>query len=256
MKVLLILIDGMRPDAFTGCDHDAFTRLKEHSFYTLEAKTVFPSVTLPCHMSLFHSVEPVRHGILSNTYVPMARPVEGLCEALHKAKKNCAMFYTWEELKDLTRPASMLRTSFYSWHIMRERADDLAAKEAAAFLKEEKPDFCFLYLGDVDEVGHMKGWMSEEYMESLRHSLTRAMDVIESVGEEYLTILIADHGGHDRDHGKDIPEDMTIPMMIHHPSFTEHPIENASILDVAPTILSLLDVSAPEDWEGKILSLD
>ena len=253
MKVLLTLIDGMRPDAMTGCGNPAFSELKQHSFYTLSAKTVFPSVTLPCHMSLFHSVEPDRHGILSNTYVPLVRPVDGICEALHKARKTCAMFYTWEELKDLTRPASMVRTSFNSWHIIGERADGIACDEAEKYLTEEKPDFCFLYLGDVDEVGHARGWMSPEYMERLDRALTRAMKVIRAVGDEYLTILLADHGGHARDHGKDIPEDMTIPLLLHHPSFAEKELESASILDVAPTILSLLGVNPPSEWEGKAL---
>lgn len=45
--------------------------------YSLRARTVMPSVTLPCHMSLFHSVDPGRHGILTNTYVPQARPRGG-----------------------------------------------------------------------------------------------------------------------------------------------------------------------------------
>lgn len=82
--------------------------LKNCRYKDMQAKTVFPSVTLPCHMSLFHSVVPQRHGILTNTFVPMARPVDGLIEKLHNAGKRCAFYYTWEQLRDLAKPACLI----------------------------------------------------------------------------------------------------------------------------------------------------
>ena len=92
MGVLLILVDGMRPDALA--DIPAVERLMAESSYALDAKTVFPSVTLPCHMSLFHSVEPSRHGTTTNVYAPQVRPVEGLFEVLKRNDLHSAMFYS------------------------------------------------------------------------------------------------------------------------------------------------------------------
>ena len=69
MKVLLILVDGMRPDALPFIQKAK--EIMQSSLYTMDAKTVFPSVTLPCHMSLFHSTIPQRHGITTNLYLPM-----------------------------------------------------------------------------------------------------------------------------------------------------------------------------------------
>ena len=54
MKVLLVLCDGLRPDCIR--DHPAITFLRERGSWCMDARTVFPPVTLPCHMSLFHSV--------------------------------------------------------------------------------------------------------------------------------------------------------------------------------------------------------
>ena len=76
-KVFLALLDGMRPDALAVCNHPLFQELLSTSRYTMNMRTVMPSVTLPCHMSLFHSVSADRHGILTNTYVPQVRPVNG-----------------------------------------------------------------------------------------------------------------------------------------------------------------------------------
>ena len=87
-RVLLILADGFRPEALSACGHPFAEKLLDMGSFCLNAATVYPSVTLPCHMSLFHSVSPDRHGILTNTYVPLARPVSGLCEQLAAAGKS------------------------------------------------------------------------------------------------------------------------------------------------------------------------
>jgi predicted AlkP superfamily pyrophosphatase or phosphodiesterase len=54
MKVVLILVDGMRPDATTAIPEAQSMKAASTHCYT--TSTVMPSVTLPCHMSLFHSV--------------------------------------------------------------------------------------------------------------------------------------------------------------------------------------------------------
>ena len=81
-KVILISIDGMRPDGFLNCGNPYIHEMMKKSWYTLDGQTVFPSVTLPCHMSLFHSTTPQRHGVMANVYQSMVRPIEGLFEQL------------------------------------------------------------------------------------------------------------------------------------------------------------------------------
>ena len=81
-KVILVLVDGMRPDGLLQCGHPFVDTLRKNATVYLQAQTVNPSVTLPCHMSLFHSVDPERHGITTNTYIPQVRPLEGLVDRL------------------------------------------------------------------------------------------------------------------------------------------------------------------------------
>ena len=92
-KVILISIDGMRPDGLLQCGNPYVAELMKKASYALDAQTVFPSVTLPCHMSMFHSVPPERHGITTNLYMPPVRPINGLFEQLKYARKTGAMFY-------------------------------------------------------------------------------------------------------------------------------------------------------------------
>lgn len=253
MKALLILADGMRPDGVEG--HPVVEYLKQNGTYCMNARTVMPSVTLPCHMSLFHSVIPSRHGITTNTYVPQVRPVSGLFEQLTAAKKNCAMFYNWEELRDLCRPGSLCRSAFVSGSIYGyEAACRECCERAKAELKNSDIDFTFLYLGWPDEAGHGHGWMGEEYMRALNACCDMTGEFIKALGNEYVIFYTADHGGHDRTHGTEQPEDMTIPIFcLGGPFAAGRELEGLSIMDIAPTVLSLLGGEIPKEWEGNII---
>ena len=46
-KVILVSVDGMRPDGFLKCGNPYIETMMSDWAYTLTARTVFPSVTLP-----------------------------------------------------------------------------------------------------------------------------------------------------------------------------------------------------------------
>ncbi len=253
MKVLTILVDGMRPDSFT--DLPEAKALLAKSSYDLKAQTVFPSVTLPCHLSLFHSVTPDRHNNMTNTYTPMVRPVMSMLEQLHWAHKKNAMFYSWEELRDMCRGGmvdySEMISQYSEFH--PNHMDELT-DHCLAYIEKYRPDFTFLYYGDTDEIGHSKGWMGPEYLASVAHCWRNIDRIIAALDDEYVVFVLADHGGHDRMHGTLQPEDMTIPFIAYGKPFEPgKQLEGISILDVAPTIVTLLGVDIPKDWEGKSL---
>lgn len=253
MKVLLILVDGMRPDALA--DVPQAQEIMKKSSYSLKARTVMPSVTLPCHMSLFHSVDPIRHGTTTNTYAPQVRPIQGLCEVLNQNNKKSAFFYNWEELRDLSRPGS-LRFSYFckGGDISFEKTNDMVAEAAVKYLHEIDADFAFVYLGNVDCAGHSCGWMGPEYMNAVKKSWENITQILQSLSEDYTVIITADHGGHDRFHGTDLPEDMNIPVILFGKDFEGgREIENVDIKDIAPTVTALLGVNANGEWEGKSL---
>lgn len=250
-KVILMLADGMRPDAFLQLK--GAKELMAAGASTMEATTVMPSVTLPCHISLFHSVDPSRHGTTTNLYAPQVRPIAGLYEVLKQSKKRTALFYSWEQLRDISRPGSMSYSYFFSGTAYTyHRANQVLTDEAIAHICAEQPDFTFLYFALPDEEAHKYGWMSPEYMAAVQDSINRMHQVIAALPEDYTVIITADHGGHDRTHGLDIPEDMTIPVIAIGKDFTPgSTMGSINIKDIAPTIATLLGAEIPEEWEGK-----
>lgn len=254
MRILLILVDGMRPDALGELPQ--VRRMMQNAAYTLRAETVMPSVTLPCHMSLFHSVDPARHGTTTNTYAPQVRPVQGLCDLLAAHGKKSAFFYNWEELRDLSRPGSLAYSCFCSGHdVGYEQANAVVTDAAISYLTGTYTDFAFLYLGYVDAAGHQYGWMSEGYHKALVNSWEHIERIVAALPEDYTVMVTADHGGHDRTHGTALPEDMTIPLFLMGKEFTPgEELERANIKDIAPTVASLLGISPDKDWEGSCLA--
>ena len=251
-KVILISIDGMRPDGLKMCGNEYLDGILKQSSYTFDAKTVYPSITLPCHISMFHSVPPERHGTTSNTYVVPVRPVSGLFEQLKMAGKKSTMYYGWEPLREIGRPGSLTASEYINAYSF-EHTDGMLTNRALEYIKLAKPDFVFLYMVETDEKGgHDAGWMSKTYLSYIRCAMDNVQKVIEEAGDEYTIIVTADHGGHDRIHGTDLPEDMTIPMIFYGDAFEKNKeLKDISILDLAPTIAQIMSLDVPREWEGK-----
>ena len=131
----------------------------------------------------------------------------------------------------------------------------MLTESALELLRRDPKDFIFLYLVETDESGHDYGWMSEQYLERIRRAVGHIKSVTEAAGDEYTVIVTADHGGHERTHGTQLEEDMTIPMFFMGPDFPAgQEMKDVSILDIAPTVTALMGLKAPSAWEGQSLT--
>jgi phosphopentomutase len=164
------------------------------------------------------------------------------------------MFYGWEPLRDIVSPGALKFATYFNAY-MTESSDTLLTDECEKILTQYKPDFAFLYMVETDEKGgHDNVWMSDEYLRRISIAIDNVKRMIEKFGDEYKIIIMADHGGHDRTHGTDLPEDMIIPFFFYGPEFKAGEIDREmSLLDIAPTIATILGVGLEPEWEGKSL---
>lgn len=251
-KVLLILADGLRPDSIYPAD-PAFAEFFKSGIYSFQAQTTYPTSTTTCHMSLFHSVGPERHGTNSNIFVPFACPVKGLIENLNAAGKTTGFLFTWLPLRDIFTPRSGLD---YGWFVKQteENYTSLPFKvtdAAIQMIDEYAPDFVFLYLGSPDAYGHYVGWMTPEYISGVKDVWSCIQKVCKALPDEYSVIVTADHGGHDQTHGTDMPEDMLIPVVVKGNGLpVGRELSQCDIRDVAPTVMELMGLAPDSDWDG------
>jgi predicted AlkP superfamily pyrophosphatase or phosphodiesterase len=255
--VVLFSIDGMRPDGLVQADTPCIDALIAGGASTLTARTVMPSVTLPCHTSMHRGVDVPRHGVTTNTFQPLARPVPSIFDIAKSQGLKTGMFVNWAELRDLAEPASL--DVMYSLHEAPPESDVIIAKVAAEHIKDQDFDLIFVYFGYTDTSGHAHSWMSGPYIEAISNAdrcVALVLDAFAEKGQAPHVLLLSDHGGHERTHGTEMPEDMTIPWIMHGPRVREgHTItREVRIFDAAPTLASLLEIEPAKHWDGQVVS--
>jgi predicted AlkP superfamily pyrophosphatase or phosphodiesterase len=249
----------MRPDAVQAAQTPVMDRLAQEGASTWTARTVMPSSTLPCHTSMLRGVDTDRHGITSNRFQPLVRPVPSLIEAAKDQGRRTGFFYNWEPLRDLAAPgkldASMMWADCHS-----PEGDRHVAELAAGCMQRIYFDLLFVYFGWPDECGHRSGWMSEPYLEAVSNAdrcLGHVLEAIQRLGraEETVTLVLSDHGGHARTHGTEMDEDMLIPWILHGPGVRQgHAIqEPVRIYDTCVTLARLLCLEPSPEWEGRVI---
>ncbi|MFN4218193.1 MAG: alkaline phosphatase family protein [Candidatus Bipolaricaulia bacterium] len=249
--VIVIVIDGLRPDALQRAQTPNLDRLWQSGLYSWNAQTVMPSVTLPAIASLVSGVPPERHRIDWNHWAPeLGRiTVPTIFEIAQRENISTVAFVSKRKLEHLFSPETPL-------FVLNATAQHLV-EEAMKYISEHRPRLVFLHLSDVDDAGHRYGWMTvkqlqavERVDEALGLLLQRLEDF--EILDDSVIIVTADHGGHGRIHGTDDPRDMTIPWILW-TSDIEIGRELAQpiyIYDTAATVLAALGVVIPADWDG------
>jgi predicted AlkP superfamily pyrophosphatase or phosphodiesterase len=252
--VVIISIDGLRPDAWEESDTPILDALRAKGAYTAEAQTILPSVTLIAHASMLSGMSPEKHGIDWNVYNPALGQINGptLFSVAHQAGLSTAMVVGKPRFAHLVLPDSVDNYDYAGF------TDKQIVDHALGVIQSGLPDVLFIHLPDVDSMGHLTGWMSEGQliMISKTDSLIGEIVVgLEAGGylEQTLLIITADHGGIDKVHGNDSPEEMTIPWLAVGPGVSAGLTLKSEIVvyDTAATALYALNLPVPTVWDGR-----
>ncbi|MEW6287404.1 MAG: alkaline phosphatase family protein [Chloroflexota bacterium] len=250
-RVLILSIDGLRPDAIFAAPMPNLLNLMQTGAYTLSAQTVFPSVTLISHASMLTGACPSKHGVYWNDYQPLLGYAKGtdLFDLAHAAGLQTVMYVGKEKLRQLTEPASV---DIFAY--INDR-DLVIANELIANFPQ---DFgvLFVHFPLVDGMGHEHGWMSWEQLSVASRAdeaLGNLLAELDARGlrDETLIIVTADHGGHDTTHGSRLPEDMTIPWVVSGPGVQPKALTTqVHTMDTAATAAFMLGLPIPPEWDG------
>ncbi|MDX9991959.1 MAG: alkaline phosphatase family protein [Anaerolineales bacterium] len=250
-RVLILSIDGLRPDAISLAPMPNLLELMEGGAYSLTAQTTFRSATLPAHASMLTGQCPSKHGINWNDYQPADGFAAG--QSLFRLAKDAGlrtiMFVGKEKLRQITPPET---TDVYRY------INDRDLVIAAEIIPELQKGFglAFIHFPTADWMGHEYGWLSPEQFSVLRRAdqaLASILAALEESGlrEDTLFIISADHGGHEQTHGSSRPEDMTIPWIIYGPGVIPGQITRpVNTVDTAATAAWFLQLKRPAAWDG------
>ena len=257
--VVIVSIDGLRPDAIATFPAETLQRLVREGSYSLAATTIMPSKTLPSHTSMLTGQPPERHQVLWNTTISAKADLVELPTVFGLARARgyrTAAFFSKSKFQPLQQPGTLDYSQapggwFGRWNSVRTLAD------VERHLASARPNLLFVHFADVDRAGHGAGWMSEAYGRALGRvdaALGRLMTLADTAygAGNYTLIVTADHGGHDESHGSDDPRDVTIPWIAWGRGVQSGELTGGAIrtMDTASTALWLLGVEEPADWLG------
>jgi arylsulfatase A-like enzyme len=259
--VVIVSIDGLRPDAVSRFGAGTIRRLARDGRATLAARTIVPSRTLPSHTSMLTGLTPERHGITWNDDEVVGRglvPVPTVFALARSHGLRAAAFFGKAKFRHLMVPGTLdyaqAPTGWWGrWSAARTVRDVRRYLRGGA-----RPHLLFVHLGEPDFAGHSAGWMTWVYGRAVRSAdgalaqLVAASDSAFGRGG-YTLIVTADHGGHRRTHGSADPVDTTIPWVAWGAGVTAGGALPAGIrtMDTAATALWLLGVPVPAGWDGR-----
>ena len=258
-NVILVSIDGLRPDAIATFAAPTLQRLMREGSYSLLARTILPSSTLPSHTSMLSGEPPEQHHVTWNNVVTAEKDVVDFSTVFSVARSNgyrTAAFFSKAKFSPLQLPGSLDYSQapggwWGKWAAARTVSD------VRAHLLTEKPNLLFVHLPDPDTAGHSSGWMSAAYGRAVLATDSALSDLLEAANEtygvgNYSVVVTADHGGHGNGHGTEDPLDVTIPWIAWGRGVNAGAMTGVTIntFDTAPTVLWLLGIEKPPAWDG------
>lgn len=255
--VVVIGLDGARPEIIQDADAPVLHDLIEQGSVCWGARAVEPTVTQVNWASMLTSSMPASHGIDTH---PITQ--EALAE---RSLKVPTVFQVVAENEGVA-------VGFLGhWKLYPVESDEpglefvrspyearRVAPLAADFLRENRPTFSFIWMGNLDGVGHRHGWLSDEQfaaMPEIDRAIGMIVDALKDakMWDRTLLIISSDHGGHGKGHGQSTDEDATIPWIVVGPGVRSgHVIESpVSIIDTAATALHALGLPRPTEWDGQ-----
>lgn len=273
-KVLIIGIDGVRPDVLADVPTPHIDRLIATGSFSDSALTGLPTISGPGWSSMLIGVRPAKHGVLNNDFTTnryAAYPdLFSRIEQVRPALETYAVA-DWLPLVSTDAGGPLIGRAdsvvvLNGYDLGWPEADSIAATLAAAYLREADPDLAFVYLGNPDETSHHDESIGEGYRAAIaladRHVgwLIAALRSRPTYGaEDWLVLVSTDHGRRaDGGHGGESPEERIIFYLASGPSaHVGRPGVTPNVQDVAVTAYAHLGIAIDPVWglDGRAVGL-
>jgi predicted AlkP superfamily pyrophosphatase or phosphodiesterase len=224
-RMLIISVDGLRPDLALRANTPALRGLMARGSYSFWARTTEVSITLPSHVSMLTGVIPARHGIEFNAKeTDVVYPkVPTLFQVARKAGYTTAMAAGKDKFNVFAAPGA-LDWSYFPGDGKVDNAE--VTKEALAILKEHQPQVFFVHYPEVDTVGHAIGWATPEQIAAIESADAGIGQLLAELKREKLldstiVLVTADHGGAAKSHGAGDPRSRHIPWILAGPGIRQ-----------------------------------
>lgn len=262
--VLLISIDGLRPDLVLRADTPRMRGLMARGSFSLWALTTQVAITLPSHTSMLTGVPPDVHRVTWNGDPPAANswPARPTLFALAKqAGYRTAMVAGKSKFAALAVPGTL----DHCFVPADMRGDSTVTDTAVRWIREDAPQVLFVHLPLVDATGHNYGWGTPEQLTAIAKAdrcIGRLLDALEQKNllDSTVVLVTADHGGAGKSHGKGDDRSLHIPWIIAGPGIragydlTQDAKLTIHTEDSFATLCSVLGIAIPGAIAGRVVN--
>ncbi|MDP6849662.1 MAG: alkaline phosphatase family protein [Planctomycetota bacterium] len=255
-KVLLIGIDGCRPDALKLANTPNLDNLISVGAFNPQAQTCARTVSGPSWMSILTGVWPETHGVLDNSFEGyVGKPASHFLTRIEEFNPSyrTASITEWAPLSNLARPGADF--------VAAPKSTTEVANLAISELRANQPNVMFLHFDEVDHAGHSAGYGTNipNYIQAIEHvdsEIGRVLDAMENL-DDWLILATTDHGGTGTSHGKDIPLHRTVFLLAsgNYKGGPKRWRRYAEVVDIVPTIFRHLKIPLKPEWNLTGVSL-
>jgi len=274
-KVLLIGIDGVRVDILAAARTPVIDSLAAAGLFSDRAFTAVRTVSGPGWASMLTGVRTEKHLVAGNdlsgndlaTYPDFLTRIERVAPELHTfSVTDWPTLGTSRSGGPLLSDAIDVKVTFDAYSLSYHVADSLSVAAAVEHLSTTDVDAAFVYIGEVDHVGHVTdsiGWEYRAAIELADSHVGRLVAALRSrpsfAEEDWLVLLSTDHGRNDAGaHGGDSPSERTIFFLASGSSVVQgRPECPPEIVDVAVTALVHMGITIDAAWglDGEAVGL-
>ena len=218
-RVLLVSVDGLRPDVLLRARAPALHALMARGAFTMWAQTTAVAVTLPSHVSMLTGVPPPKHGVVWNSGLPFDHPIWSAYPTLFEVARNAGL--TTALVTGKSKFTALNQPETLDWAFVPDSTltDEAVADTAIRMIRRHAPRVLFVHLAGVDVVGHAKGWGSVAQVAAAGQAdeaIGRILSAMSSQGllDSTEVLVTSDHGGAGLGHGPDDARSRTIPWIL------------------------------------------
>jgi predicted AlkP superfamily pyrophosphatase or phosphodiesterase len=258
-KIILVLADGLRYDV--SRDNMGFlghlVETKQASLYKMIGE--LPSMSRQMYETVHTGVPSSVHGIVANSIVRLSR-MPNIFQAVKEAGRvTAAAAYYWvselynrapyDYINDKEVDDENLTIQHGRFYTEDEYPDIELFRTSALLVRKFSPDYLLVHPMGLDYRGETFGSDTKEYRNhATRQDIYLAPLLMEWKELGYTVLITADHGiNKDGSHGGTTPEQREVPLFVVPPNGQGEGDtgETVSQLQLAPTILNLLDLPIP-----------
>ena len=194
-RVYVIVVDGCNRERLWQADAPVMDRLAREGTEYLAVEPAYPARTVVCFSSMLTGATPAEHGMRSNFAPRLGVRRESVFDVLERHGRRGRLVGIAHLLdpfgEDVVRSVTSVQPT--------AEIDRSLTAEARRVVDEDDPDLLVLQLLAADQLGHVRGVRSPEYLDQLAETDRHVGDFLDFLGErgkldDATVILMADHG--------------------------------------------------------------